>query len=95
MDIGRQLLLENPQLTEVEFRRLMLERFQANDQRLQADRRNMIAGPGSGEADGVFAVFALPWTIFRWLGWRGRLARHRAEVDETVRLLRQEGHFGS
>ncbi len=95
LDTSRQLLRENPRLSETEFRKLMLEWFQANDQRLQQDKANLIASPGHGSADGVFALFMLPWTIFRWLGWRGRLARHRAEMDEVVRVLRGEGHFVS
>lgn len=72
---GRDLPRENPKLTEAGFRHLMLERFRANDQGLQADKRNM----GSGSADPVdriFSVLALPWTFFRWPGWHGRLARH-------------------
>jgi hypothetical protein len=72
----------------------MLEQFRANDQRLQQDRANMTVSPGTGDADGLFAIFALPWTVFRWFGWRGRLGRHRAQMGETVRQLRQEGHFG-
>lgn len=95
VEAGRQLLRENPRLTEVEFRNIMLERFRANDQRLQTDKRNMSASPGHGEADGVLAMFMLPWMIFRWLGWRSRLSRHRAEMDEVVRLLRRERNFGS
>jgi hypothetical protein len=84
VQIGRRLLRENPRLTEAEFRNLMLERFRANDQGLQRDKANMVANPGHGEAAGVFAIFALPWTLFRWLGWRGRLARHRAEMEDVV-----------
>jgi hypothetical protein len=95
LEVGRHLLRENPRLSEAEFRNLMLERFRANDQGLQRDRANMGADPGQGEAAGVFAFFLFPWTVFRWLGWRGRLARHRAEMDEVVRVLRHEGHFGS
>src|SRR5262245_5061434 len=94
VETGRQLLRENPRLTEAEFRQLMLERFRANDQGLQRDKANMVASPGSA-TDGVFAVFALPWTFFRWLGWRGRLARHHADINEVVQMLRSEGHFGS
>lgn len=93
VEAGRGVLRENPTLTEAAFRDLMLEQFRANDRRLQADKRSMSASPGHGQADGLFAVFTLPWTIFRWLGWRSRLARHRAEMDEAVRALRREGHF--
>jgi hypothetical protein len=95
VEAGRQLLRENPRLSEVEFRERMLDRFRANDQRLQQDRANLVASPGNGMGDGVFALFALPWSILRWLGWRGRLARHRAEMDEVVGVLRAEGHFAS
>jgi hypothetical protein len=92
---GRRLLRENPRLSEAEFRNLMLERFRASDQALQQDQANMTANPGHGAADGVFAIFLLPWTVFRWLGWRGRLARHHAEMGEVVRVLRGEGHFAT
>ncbi len=88
----RHVLREKPKLTEVEFRNLMLECFRASDQRLQNDKANISAGPVD-PVGGVFSVLALPWIIFRWLGWRGRLARHHAEMDETVRVLRLEGHF--
>ena len=91
LETGHRVLRENPRLTEAEFRNVMFERFRANDQGLQRDRTNMVADPGAG----VLAIFLLPWTLFRWLGWRGRLARHRAEMDEVVRLLRSEGRFGS
>jgi hypothetical protein len=91
---GRQLLRDCPRLTEAEFRRVMLERFRRNDQGLQDDKRNMSSGPAD-PAGGVFSVLALPWAMFRWLGWRGRLARHRADMDEVIRVLRSEGHFGS
>jgi hypothetical protein len=70
---GRQLLREHPKLTEAEFRNLMVERFREADQGLQQDKRNMTASPGHGSADGILTLFMLPWTFFRWLGWRGRL----------------------
>jgi hypothetical protein len=89
---GRQLLRERPGLTEAEFRSLMLERFRESDQGLQEDRATMTGGTDPG---GVGAVFALPWILFRWMGWRGRLARQRADVDGVVRILRAEGHFAS
>jgi hypothetical protein len=95
LEAGRRLLRDNPRLGEAEFRNLMLERFRANDQGLQRDRTNMVADPGQGEGAGIFAIFRLPWTLFRWLGWRGRLARHRAEMDEVIRVLHREGQFGS
>jgi hypothetical protein len=95
LDAGRALLREQPGLTEAEFRSRMLERFRASDQGLQRDQASMTASPGQGQADGVFAIFLLPWAVCRWLGWRGRLARHRAEMDEAVRVLRAEGHFAS
>lgn len=90
---ARQQLRECPNLTEAEFRNLMLERFRAGDEGLQHDKSNMTASPGHGTADGVLALFMLPWTLFRWLGWRGRLSRHRAEMDVVVQALRIEGHF--
>jgi hypothetical protein len=95
LEAGRQVLRQNPRLTEAEFRSLMLERFRAGDQGLQRDKAGMTASPGHGAADGVFAVFLLPWTIFRWLGWRGRLTRHHAEMGEVVGVLRGEGYFTS
>src|SRR5262249_3712036 len=95
VEAGRQLLRENPRLTEAEFRHLMLERFRADDQGLQQDKTSMTASPGHGAADGIFACFLLPRTVFRWRGWRGRLTRHRTEMDEVVRVLRGEGHFAS
>jgi hypothetical protein len=92
IEAGRHLLREKPGLTEAEFRNLMLERFRTNDQGLQDDKRNMSGGPAD-PVGGLGSVFALPWALFRWLGWRSRLARHRAEVDEVVQRLRQEGRF--
>jgi hypothetical protein len=89
LEAGRRLRRENPRLNEAEFRSAMLERFRAGDEGLQSDRANMTAG----EASGVFAILLLPWTLLRWLGWRGRLARHHAEMDEVVAVLRREGHF--
>ena len=93
LEAGRQLLHENPRLSEAKFRSAMLERFRAGDEGLQSDQANMKAEPGYGEAAGVFAIFLLPWTLLRWLGWRGRLSRHHAEMDEVVAVLRREGHF--
>ena len=93
LEAGRLLLRENPRLSEAEFRSAMLERFRAGDEGLQSDRANMTANPGAGEAAGVFAFFLLPWTLLRWLGWRGRLSRQQAEMDEVVAVLRREGHF--
>lgn len=72
----------------------MLERFRANDRRLQDDKRNMSSGPAD-PVGGVFSVIALPLALFRWVGWRNRLARRRAEIDEAVRVLRREGHFAA
>ena len=88
---GRQLLREDPALDEAGFRNRMLERFRANDQGLQDDQRNM--NSGMNPAAGVFSVILLPWAFFRWLGWRGRLARHHADMDEVIRTLRREGRF--
>ena len=64
IDAGRRILLEKPELTEGEFRTLMLERFRANDQGLQDDKRNMSGGPAD-PVGGVFSALALPWTLFR------------------------------
>lgn len=67
IEAARQLLREKPGLTEAEFRDAMPERFRANGQGLQNDKRNM----SSGSADpvgGVFSVFALPWAFVRWIG---------------------------
>ena len=94
IEAWRQLLRENPGLTEVAFRTLMLERFREKDQGLQEDKRNMSSGPAD-PVGGVFSVFMLPWTFIRWLGWRSRLARHRADMDKVVRTLRQEGRFAA
>ena len=93
IEAGRSLVREDPKLTEPNFRNLMLERFRANDQGLQDDKRNMTSGPAD-PMGGIFSLLALPWTFFRWLGWRSRLARHRADMDEIVRALRKEGYFG-
>ena len=93
LETARSILRENPGLAEAEFRELMLERFREADQGLQKDAGNMVVGGDPGPTGGVFALFMLPWTLFRWLGWRGRLAKHRADLDEVVRVLRQEGHF--
>ncbi len=88
LKVGRSLLRERPALTEAEFRSLMLERFQANDQGRQQDTANMTVGGEPGPAGGVFALFALPWVLFRWLGWRGRCAapcrhgRNRADAAQ-------------
>jgi hypothetical protein len=92
VETGRQILHANPHLTEAEFRNLMLEHFRASDKKLQEDKANMIVSPGDSW-DGVLALFELPWTVFRWLGWRDRLAGHHAEIDEVVRVLRGQGHF--
>src|SRR5262249_41115581 len=92
IEAGRQLLREKPGLTEAEFRNIMLERFRAHDQGLQDDKRNMTSGPAD-PVSGVFSIFALPWAFFRWIGWRTRLARHRAEMDEVVGALRREGQL--
>jgi hypothetical protein len=67
----------------------MLERFRATDQGLQDDKRNMTNGPAD-PVGGVFSVLALPWTFFRWMGWRTRLARHLSDMDEAVLALRRE-----
>ena len=67
IDAGRRILLEKPELTEGEFRTLMLERFRANDQGLHDDKRNM-SGGAADPVGGVFSALALPWTLFRWLG---------------------------
>jgi hypothetical protein len=83
VESGRQLLRENPSLTEAEFRDRMLDWFRAADRGLQQDTANMAVTPAAEPGSAVIAVFMLPWTIFRWLGWRGRLARHRAEMDEA------------
>ena len=93
LKVGRTLLEAQPALTEAEFRKVMLERFRSNDQGLQKDRANMSVTPTVGETNGLFAVFALPWIAFRWMGWRGRQACHQADMDEVVRRLRAEGHF--
>jgi hypothetical protein len=94
VEAGRRLLRENPRLTEAGLRKLMLERFQANDQRLQHDKATMTNGPAD-PVGGMFSVLMLPWVFVRWLGWRGRLRRHRAEMNEVVDVLRREGHFAS
>jgi hypothetical protein len=94
VESGRHLLRENPGLTEAEFRNLMLGRFRANDQGLKHDKTNMTGGPAD-PVGGVFSLFMMPWILFRWLGWRSRLARHHADMDEVVRTLRREGQFAS
>jgi hypothetical protein len=94
VETGRQFLRDKPGLTEVAFRDLMLERFRANDQGLQHDKSNMSGGPAD-PVGGVFSVLTLPWILFRWLGWRRRLARHHADMDEVVRMLRREGQFAA
>jgi hypothetical protein len=94
VETGRLLLRENPALTEAEFRNLMLERFRAADQGLQQDKSTM-SGGSADPVGGVMSALMLPWIFFRWLGWRGRLARHRAAMDEAVRVLRREGRFAS
>jgi hypothetical protein len=91
---GRQLLRESPALTEAEFRNLMLERFREDDQGLKRDQTNMTGGPAD-PVGGVLSGFVLPWIFIRWLGWRGRLARHHADMDEVVQTLRQEGKFAA
>jgi hypothetical protein len=95
VESGRCLLREHPGLTEAEFRNRMLERFRARDQGLQSDTANMTVVPDAGSGSGLFAIVLLPWVAFRWLGWRGRLARHRADMEEVVHVLRREGHFAS
>jgi hypothetical protein len=92
-EAGRCVIRENPGLTEDEFRDVMLERFRAEDQGLEQDRRNMTVTPASDSGSAFFRALLLPWVAFRWLGWRGRLARHRAEIDQVVQVLRREGHF--
>jgi hypothetical protein len=95
VEAGRVLLHEDAGLTEAEFRERMLERFRENDLGLQQDKRAMTASPAVDSGSAFFAALLLPWTIFRWLGWRGRLARQLADMDVAVRVLRGEGHFAA
>jgi hypothetical protein len=91
---GRDLLRVNPGLGEAEFRKRLLDRAVAEDQGLKAEA----AGQGGGvyaEGLGFFQLLLFPFFIGRWMQYRRRLAQYRADVNESVRVLRQEGHFAS
>ncbi len=93
LQTGRELLREKPGLSEGDFLHLMLEHFRANDGDLEADADLM---PPAGPGGNAWAFVALPILYFRrWRRWRRRLARHRSEMDEAVRVLRLEGHFAA
>jgi len=91
---GREILRANPGLGEAELRKRLLDRAIAEDEGLKAEG----AGQGGGvyaEGLGFFQLLLFPFFIGRWLKYRSRLAQYQADIDEAVKVLRQEGHFAA
>lgn len=88
---GRALLGENPALGEADFRHRIMQEIIAEDEAARPGSTSALAGSGAFGA--VIMLFLLPVFLFRWLNWRGKLARYEADIAAAIMMLREEGFF--